>query len=57
MRLVVLVDKRPSLCFVFTIAHAVLRRMPSAFDCWSSLSVAASDQRFCNMLKPDRVIA
>ena len=37
MRSVVLVDRRSSLCFVFTIVHAVLRRMPSAFACSSNL--------------------
>ena len=36
MRSVVLADNRPSLCFTFTIVHAVLRLMPSAFACWSS---------------------
>jgi len=37
MRLVVLVDKRSSLCLALTIVHAVLRWSPSAFDCASSL--------------------
>jgi hypothetical protein len=33
MRFVVLVDKRPSLCFVLIMVHAVLRLTPSAFAC------------------------
>ena len=37
MRWVVLVCKRPILCFVFMIVQAVLRLMPSAFACWSSV--------------------
>ena len=49
MRLVVLVDKRPSLCFVLIIVHAVLRLMPGAFACSSKLvwplAIIASEMR------------
>jgi hypothetical protein len=37
MRVIVLVCRRPSLCFDLTIVQAVLRLRPSAFACSSNL--------------------
>jgi hypothetical protein len=59
MRFVVLVCRRPSLCFVFTMVHAVLREMPSTLACASSEVIcrALSASPISSILRDFRALA